>query len=363
MTLPTPLKGKTVLDLSALVPGPYCSSLLQAFGATVVKVETPAGDPLRKMNPVMFKMLNRGKKSISVDLKNPEDHTRLTRLIAKSDGLIEGFRPGVVDRLGLGYDTLSADNPALVMCSLSGFGLDGPYRDHAAHDINILGLAGYFSVPSQIDGAMTRPNIRLADFIPGQTGAMSIAMALIAADQTGQGSHIDCSMFDCTANWSLPFLLATRGRNPQTPADYPHVMADSALYETRDGRHLTLGTLEDKFWNNLAPVLGQVEPALADPKWADRRGRDGDKQTLHDLLTACFKARDLADWQAALADVDTAWGPVYTGDEVLSDPHLQARGLVDADAATCAYPALFSGARPEFSDAVPDLGQDNEALL
>lgn len=363
MSLPTPLTGKTVLDLSALVPGPYCSSLLQVFGATVVKVETPAGDPLRKMNPVMFHQLNRGKKSVTVDLKDENDHARFVDLVSRSNGIIEGFRPGVMDRLGLGYATLSAKNPALVMCSLSGFGQDGPYRDRPAHDINILGMAGYFAVPSQMDGATTRPNIRLADFIPGQTGAMSIAMAMIAADQTGQGSHIDCSMFDTTASWAMPFLLATRGLNAQEPADYPQVMADSALFETRDGQHLTLGTLEDKFWNNLAPVLAEVEPALADEKWANRRGRDGDKQTLHDLLTACFLKRDYADWSAALEQIDTAWGPVYKGDEVLADAHFKARGLVDDNAKACAYPALFSGARPQIGDTVPTLGQDNEALL
>lgn len=358
---PTPLKGKTVLDLSSLVPGPFCSSLLQVFGATVVKVETPAGDPLRKINPVLFAQLNRGKKSVTVDLKDADDQARLMALAARADGLIEGFRPGVVDRLGLGFDTLAAANPALVMCSLSGFGQDGPYRNRPAHDINILGLSGYFAVPSQMDGASTRPNIRLADFIPGQTAAMSIAMALVAAGQSGTGSYIDCSMYDCTASWAMPFLMATQGLRAETPADYPHVMADSALFETLDGQHLTIGTLEDKFWQNLAPVLAVVTPMLADEKWATRRGRDGDKQELHDLLTNCFRQRDLADWADVLAQVDTAWGPVYKGDAVLDDPHFKARGLVSGD--TCAYPALFSGDRPEIGGDVPSLGQNNAELL
>lgn len=361
--LPTPLTGKTVIDLSALVPGPYASSLLQYFGATVVKVETPTGDPLRKMNPQLFTQLNRGKKSVAVDLKNDQARARLLTLLDRADGVIDGFRPGVMDRLGLGFSALSARNPKIVMLSLSGFGQDGPYRDHAAHDINILGMAGYFAVPSQIDGAITRPNIRLADFIPGQTGAMSMAMAMISAGASGTGSHIDCAMFDCTASWSLPFLLATRDRDPHDPASYPHVMADSALFETRDGQFLTLGTLEDKFWNNIAPVLAEVDPALADPVFATRRGRDGHKQQLHDLLTACFRTRDFADWADALSQVDTAWGPVYKGTEALNDPHLRARGLVDEDQDACAFPALFSGTRPQNSGDVPALGQDNDTLL
>lgn len=359
-----PLDGFTVLDLSTLLPGPYCTTLLQTYGARIIKVETPAGDPVRKMSPAFFSQFNRGKASVVIDLKTDEGRRNLIRLAKQADALIEGFRPGVMARLGVGYDAMSAENPAIVYCSLSGFGQSGPYRDRPAHDLNFLGLAGYYSIPSQIDGAISRPNVRMADLVAGQTAAMAMAMAMISARQSGSGAHLDCSIYDSVAHWSIPLILANNGAASQDPADYSLVMADSGLFATRDGRYISLGTLEDKFWAALVEAIGHVEPRLNDDKWSTRRGRDSNKRELHDILTSCFLKKDRSEWALILDDIETAWGLVYQGGEVLQDNHLVARELISTEGGeVCAYPVRFSGQRPPAPGPVRDLGADTDEIL
>lgn len=355
-----PLSGCRVLDLSMLLPGPYCTWQLASFGAEVIKIEPPAGDPVRALNPAMFAMLNRGKRSVVLDFKQPQDRETFLCMVVHADMVVEGFRPGTLDRLGLSVQTLMDIRPQLVVGSISGFGWSGPYRDHPGHDIGFLSLTGYFAVPSQLDPQLTRPQVRLADLAAGQSAALALTMAWMQAQKTGQGSHVDASIFDATMAWTAPMMLSTQP--DQTPEQLPHVMADSALYRTADGRHLCIATLEDKFWNNFAAAVQDLAPALSDPRWQTRAGRDLHKRVLAEALSAAIASQTLHTWMARLAEVDTAVTPVYSGREALDDPQARARGFFQERAADglpeIVFPALFNGQKWPHSGLVPALGQD-----
>lgn len=364
-TCPQPLAGCRVLDLSLLLPGPYCTWLLASFGAEVIKVEPPAGDPVRHMNPALFAMFNRGKRSITLDFKQAADRAAFLDMVADADMVVEGFRPGTLDRLGLSVAQLQAVRPKLVVGSISGYGWTGPYRDHAGHDIGFLSLAGYFAVPSQLDHQLVRPQIRLADMVAGQSAALALTMAWMQARHGGKGCHVDASIFDATMGWTAPMLLASTP--DAAPAELPHVMADSALYRTADGRHLCLATLEDKFWNNFAQVVVDVAPALSAERWRTRKGRDADKLALAQALSETIATQPLAFWLERTRTVDTAVEPVYLGREALDDPHAKARGFFHAHAADgmpeLAFPVLFDGHKPPALSPAPALGADKASAI
>ena len=355
-----PLSGCRVLDLSMLLPGPYCTWQLASFGAEVIKIEPPAGDPVRHMNPAMFAMLNRGKRSVVLDFKQAQDRETFLGMVAHADMVVEGFRPGTLDRLGLSVHKLMEIQPKLVVGSISGFGWSGPYRDHPGHDIGFLSLAGYFAVPSQLEPQLTRPQVRLADLAAGQSAALALTMAWVQAQKTGQGSHVDASIFDATVAWTAPMMLSTAP--DQTPEQLPHVMADSALYRTADGRHLCIATLEDKFWINFVTAVQDLAPALSDARWQTRAGRDLHKRALAEALSTAIASQTLHTWMARLAEVDTAVTPVYRGREALDDPQVRARGFFQESCADglpeLFFPALFSGHKWDSSGHVPVLGQD-----
>lgn len=363
---PQPLAGCRVLDLSTLLPGPWATAQLAAFGAAVIKIEPPDGDPLRAMSPAMFDLVNRGKQSVVLDLRQAADRDGLLRLVADADVLVEGMRPGALARLGLDVATLQAANPRLVVASLSAYGWSGPYRDRAGHDLGLLALAGYFAIPSQLDAAVTRPQVRLADLVAGQTAAFAIVMAWLQARATGRGQHVDAALFDATCAWTLPMLLAS----PQVDhaAEFPHVMADSALYRTADGRLLAVATLEDRFWRGFVEAAAGTDAglALAAPQWAKRRGRDADKSALADAIARAIASRPLAWWQQRLRAVDSTVETVHGRDEALADPQVLARGMVrrgSDSGLTLRHPVLFDGAAPPELAPAPSLDQHRSTLF
>jgi len=343
-----------------LLPGPYCTWQLASFGAEVVKIEPPAGDPVRRMNPAMFAMLNRGKHSVVLDFKQADDRESFLKMVAHADIVVEGFRPGTLDRLGLSVQQLMALQPKLVVGSISGFGWSGPYRDHAGHDIGFLSLAGYFAVPSQLNHQLTRPQVRMADLAAGQSAALALTMAWMQAQKTGQGSHVDASIFDATMAWTAPMMLSTQPG--QTPEQLPHVMADSALYRTADDRHLCIATLEDKFWINFVGAVQDLAPGLSDARWHTRAGRDQHKLALAKALTEAIAAHPLRTWMDRLAEVDTTVEPVYMGREALDDPQVRARGFFKEQSEDgfpeIFFPALFGGQKLQESGTTPALGQN-----
>src|SRR5690606_13527430 len=202
-----------------------------------------------------------------------EDKAILLRLVQRAHGLIEGFRPGVMQRLGLAYDTLQDINPALVMCSISGFGQTGPYALRAGHDLNYLALAGYWAVPAQVHDVVARPRVRLSDYCGSLHAALSMVVAMMSAQQTGQGQHLDVSLHAATLAWTWPGIAQMLRHTDDDTNAMPHVMPDNDLFQTADGRYIALGIQEEKFWVALRERLGGEYPALWSAAYRSRADR------------------------------------------------------------------------------------------
>jgi alpha-methylacyl-CoA racemase len=319
-----PLAGVRVLDLTRLVPGPVCTRHLADLGADVIKVEdTGAGDAVP---PALRALINRNKRGIRLDLKQASGVDALRALARGADVLIEGFRPGVMARLGLGYDTLVALNPRLVYCSLTGYGQSGPDHDRPGHDINYCAEAGVAEQCGNAHGPALG-NLPVADLLGGaMTAAFGILAALFDAQRTGHGRHVDIAMADgALAHAVMPLAtLARQGRTHPAGADtLTGALACYRIYRTRDGRWLAVGALERKFWDALCDALQR-------PDWKALH-RSGDReveQRLHDELAATFATRDLAEWEAMLHGAGACVSPLRTLDEALADPQFRARGMV-----------------------------------
>ncbi|RSF05126.1 CaiB/BaiF CoA transferase family protein [Achromobacter aegrifaciens] len=359
------LSGMSVLDLGQLHPGPYTAMLLGQLGATVIKVEKPQGDTARQLGAETFAKYNRGKQSICLDLKREEDKRVLLQLVAGSDVVVEGFRPGVMANLGLDYTQLARVNPRVVLCSISGFGQTGPYAQRPGHDVNYMALAGYWAVPSQVRDVMARPRLRLSDYCAAMHAALAILAAVQDARESGVGQHLDVSIHDTMTAWMAPALQAMNGPAGPEVAHLPHVMPDNDVFETADGRHLALGILEESFWRNLCVALAPACPDLNAPGYQTRAGRMREKRVLNDRLRELFKSRSLADWERLFDGHDIPWAPVLRHDEVFEDPHVRHRGVVaDTPAGrVVGFPVKFSKPLPSMAREVPGLDQHRAQIL
>jgi alpha-methylacyl-CoA racemase len=371
-----PLSGIRVLDLSRLLPGGYASQLLADFGADVIKVEEPgSGDYGRHMPPygpsgmgLAFLAVNRNKRSLTLNLKSEEGRSIFLRLIGSADVLLESFRPGVMARLGLGYEQLREIRPELIYCAISGYGQDGPYSQRAGHDLNYLGYAGLLHYNRDQQGRPVMPPTQLADLAGGGLMAViGILTALIGRSQTGQGRLVDVSMTE-GAMALLPLAMSsylTTGQAPQpgySPLDGG--LPCYNIYETRDGGYITLAALEPKFWHAFCTRIGHLELLpFHTPVGPEER-----KQAIA-ILQSIFKTRARDEWLAELADLDTCVGPVYSLEEALSDPHAQARGVAHLSAIAGEtlgtlrpFPRL-SETSPEERYQPPQLGEHSAAIL
>ena len=369
---PLPLAGIRVLDLSRLLPGPYASLVLADLGADVVKVEDRGGgDYLRWMPPLAgeqsgaFHALNRNKRSLALDLKAPGGPAVLKRLAARADVVLESFRPGVLDRLGVGWEALREANPRLVLCSISGYGQEGPYRGLAGHDLNYCALAGVLAV----NGPADRPlplGIQVADFCGGAWPAVAgILAALLGRGVTGRGAHVDIAMADgVAAMLTMPQAMAdARGSPLRREAELLNGGAASyRTYRTADGRHVALGALEPQFFARFCAGAGR--PELADRQFDDDRG------ALVEELAALFATRTRDEWTRLGLAQDCCLAPVLEGDEPRADPQLQARGLfleVETPWEGKSMPSLATPVRLAGVTApqrpAPRLGADTEAVL
>ncbi|MFJ4577044.1 CaiB/BaiF CoA transferase family protein [Streptomyces sp. NPDC088846] len=358
------LTGKRILDLSRLLPGPYATSLLADLGADVIKIETPrTGDPLR-VAPDLFDALNRNKRSVTLDLRDEDGRDAFLDLVRTADAVVESFRPGVLDGMGLGYATLHEANPRLVLCSLSGYGQTGPYAQKPGHELNFLGLSGFFTVPGRLDGHITRPGVRIGDM----AGAMHAALALTAAlGADGEGQHIDVSLSESITAWCSLFALPLR--NIPDPLDAGLVQGDNDVFTTADGRCLSLATYEDKFWHRFRTELADEFEALKTSAYDRRAARTAARQAVGDLLRGVFQARDFVWWEKRLAELNAPWAPVLTSPgELLADPHTTARQLftVPSDSAVCPqarFPVTFGAGLDTFRSPAPSLGQHTQELF
>jgi alpha-methylacyl-CoA racemase len=332
-----PLEGLTVLDLSRLLPGGFCSCLLADFGADVIKVEdTGSGDYLRWAPPrydgadpsaggAAFLSLNRGKRSIQIDLKSEAGAAVLQRLARDADVLLESFRPGVMDRLGVGYERLRECNPGIVYCAITGYGQDGPLRDRAGHDINYLALGGLLDLTGERDGPPIQAAGQIADIGGGALmAAVGILMALRERDRSGEGQLVDCSMFDGALSW-LAMVAAPLLATGDAPRRGEQALAGRfncyRPYECADG-WVSLGALEPKFWRTWCQGVGR--PDLLEHAF-DAPGSES-----HRAVSEIFRARTRDDWTAFAAEHDCCLEPVLSLDEALESELVRAREMVVA---------------------------------
>jgi crotonobetainyl-CoA:carnitine CoA-transferase CaiB-like acyl-CoA transferase len=314
-----PLAGVRVLDLTRLLPGAYATLLLADLGADVVKVEDPrGGDGMRhlaaRLTPTRdaggaasyFELLNRRKRSITLDLRAPPAARVLDAILARSDVVVDSFRPSTARRLGVDADTLRARHPRLICVSITGFGRAGPYAEKAAHDINYEALAGLLTPPS-VPGAL------IGDIGAAMQTAIAILAALLQRHQTGTGAVIDVPIHDAALAWSI------------FPSTADLESACYTIYETADGEWLALGALESKFWHRFCERIGR--PDLIPLQHA--RGDEGARVLSE--VRAIVRSRTRADWLARFSDVDACLTPVLTPPEVARDPHVVARGLRNRD--------------------------------
>ncbi len=329
------LSGIRVLDLSQFLPGPHLTMTMADHGADVIMIE-PAngtGEPVRAMGAraadgtsVWFRNIARGKRAVALDLKDAQQKEFFLGLAGEADVIVEAFRPGVVKRLGVDYDTVAARNPAIVYCSISAFGQDGPRRDKPAHDLAVQALAGTAALV-----APAMPNLVAADMASSLTALSAILMALIARARTGKGDYIDVAMYDSLLAWTPNIAGAVLGQDkapvPQQMRNYGG-QAMNRLYETRDGFHIALAGSERKFCENLFAALGR--PDLA----ALAAGEPGSPQKpLVEFLERTFATKTRAEWEQFLAPIDLCWAPLRDLKDAFADPATAARAMVLRDAA------------------------------
>jgi len=358
------LAGVRVLDLSRLLPGPYCSRILVDFGAEVIKVERPdGGDWLRYVPPLvdgeslLFCALNRGKKSLTLNLKSDEGRAIFLQLAETADVLLESFRPGVMERLGLGYETLAQANPRLIYCSLSGYGPDGPYREQAGHDLNYAGLVGLLGLTGPREGPPSIPGTQVADLAGPLWAAIGILLALLARERTGQGQRVDGSLLGAALS-CLPVAVAQhlggqpvgRGRGSLTGGQVCY-----QVYETQDGQYMTLAALEPEFWAAFCRTVGRED--LLGQQFAPAVPGE----PAYEELRALFQARTRQEWVEILSGVDACCEPVYTLREALVSAPVQALDML-TDAGLLP-PVHLSTQQVRLADPAPTLGQHTAALL
>ena len=324
-----PLDGVRILDLSRLLPGPVATLHLADLGADVIKIEdTGAGDYARTMGEGsdgtswFFRAVNRNKRGLRLDLKQPEGREVLMRLAESADVLVESFRPGVMDRLGVGYETLRARNPGLVFCAITGYGQDGPWALRAGHDLNYIAQSGVLDQTGTAEGPPAIPSLQIGDLLGG---AMSAVAALLAAlhqaRATGQGSFVDVAMAESVLAHNLfPLFAHAAGTTPARGADLlTGGHANYAVYRTSDGRYLAVAALEEKFWQLFCDAVGR-------PAWKSHYA-DATDPALRDEVADLIGSRPLADWADLLDPVDCCVTPVLTLEEALAHPQFRARGM------------------------------------
>ncbi|VEN73099.1 Carnitine dehydratase [Candidatus Desulfarcum epimagneticum] len=357
------LSGIRVLDLSRLLPGPYCSMILADHGARVIAVEG------RRFlaDGFFFDTVNRNKEHMALDLKSPEGRDIFFKLAKKSDVIIEGFRPGVTTRLGIDFDAVKKVNPKAIYCSITGFGQTGPRKDRPGHDVNYLGYAGILDLIGEADRPPSIPGVQIADIAGGGMAAVNgILLALFAREKTGKGQFIDISMTDSMAAFlpAVMFFKKLTGKDPKRAEEVlSHRFACYNTYETSDHRFISIGALERRFWKTLCAHLGA-------PELIPLQFDEAKRIEIIDFMRKKFAEKTLAQWKSELDGVDACWGAIQTFSEVFSDPAFAGRGtIVEAETKdgkkekTIGVPIRLSDTPGSVRTPAPAFGEHSAAIL
>ncbi len=366
-----PLTGIRVLDLTRLLPGPVCTLHLADLGADVIKIEdTGAGDYARTLGAAagktapVFLAINRNKRALRLDLKQPAGVEIFLKLAKDADVVVESFRPGVVDRLGVGYAACSKVNPRIVYCAISGYGQTGPYRNLAGHDVNYCGYAGFVDQVGVAGGDPAIPNLQVADILGGAVvPAMGILAALLDAQRSGQGRYVDVSMTDGVLAHNLQALaaVASTGKVNERGADFLTGREPCyAVYRTADGKHMAVGALERKFWERVCDVLER--PDLKACHWELRQK---DAQWGLEETRRIFEGKPQSHWVDKFSGEDCCVTPVLKLEDCLENPQLQAREMISREGGALQFapPLKMSGYEFSVERRAPGAGEHTDEIL
>ncbi|TCP47829.1 crotonobetainyl-CoA:carnitine CoA-transferase CaiB-like acyl-CoA transferase [Tamaricihabitans halophyticus] len=376
-----PLDGVRVVELCHVAAGPFAAMLLADLGADVVKVESPSGDGMRQWPPrdtaddgaafsYNFASVNRNKRSVLADLKQDADRAMVAELISNSDVVIENYRPGVLDRLGLGFAEVSARHRGLVYCSISGFGLHGPYVERGAFDVVIQGMSGLMSVTGEPGGDPVKSGVPVGDFVAGLYAAYTTAALLPQVRETGVSRHVDCAMLDC--------LLATSalqtseywgtGRAPTARGSAHPRNAPYQAFRASDGT-FTLAAGNDRLWQEVCKATEKTE-LVDDPRFTDQAARAVHQDELVEILAKEFATKPVAHWVAEFGRRGVPCGPINSFADILDDPHVEMRGLVRSvptpvigSMPTVVFPVQVSGLPSRVDRGAPVLGEHTAEVV
>ncbi len=371
-----PLDGIRVLDLTRVLSGPYCTALLADLGADVIKLESPAGDEYRHIGPfkqgesALFTLNNRGKRSMTLDLKAPADLALARAIAGRVDVVVENFRPGVAERLGLGAAALRAKNPRLIYCSISGFGQDGPFRDLPAYDVVVQAMSGLMAATGEEGGAPLQTGEALGDLIAGLFASWSIMAALVQRDRTGQGAALDVAMYDALFSMltTSHALNLYAGVLPERVGNRHPLSTPFGCFATRDGQ-VVIAVLNNKQFARLADLIGHPE-AVNDPRFASDEIRTEHEPAVRALVEGWSSQLSTQEAVAALSAVNLPTAPIWNIAQARTSEHAVARGLVSelphpvlGRAPVVGQPVRFDGEKPLAATSAPRLGGDLEAIL
>lgn len=356
-----PLSGLTIIDFSMLLPGPLTTLIFADLGANIIKVEPPGGDYARGMGSNLFHGANRNKRSLALDLKSPAAAEVVARLAAHGDVAVEGFRPGVADRLGIGAGTLQSINPRLVYCSISGFGQTGPMKDHAGHDLAYLAMAGSLSQSGHWREPSRRSSTPVADMAGGTFAAIAILAALQDCKGREKAPVIDISLYE-----SMLYMNAIRFGFEQDEPTQDHLYPTNDLFITRDGKQIALTIIEEKFWRNFVRVIGASHPHFAGEQYATEAGRRSHGDILMTQLDELFLSDTAEHWIALFDPADVPATLCINPRQALQTEHSHARAVhVDTvEGPVLPFPPVVAGHVPAQDQRPPPaLGQHNDAIL
>jgi CoA:oxalate CoA-transferase len=370
------LSGVRVLDLTRVLSGPFCTALLGDLGADVLKIEAPEGDSVRRQGAIRdglswyFAQFNRNKRSLRLDLRQPEGREILTRLVRESDVLVENFRPGVLARMGFSAERLQELRPTLVTCSINGFGSDGPYKDRPAFDFIAQAMSGFMSVNGTEDGEPLRSGLPISDLVAGLYAALAITASVLRARETGKGEIAEVSLTNGMVSM-LAYIatnyFATGITPPRSGNDHP-IAAPYGMFPTRDSR-IALAPPDDVFFGRLMDVLGCPELKI-DPLYSTQTARVANRERIYAIVGGKFALNTTEHWVETLNAAGVPCGPVHAVADVFNDPQILAQNMVmDVEhpgyglVRMLGFPMKFAGAPCTVRLPAPDLGQHSEQVL